>query len=273
MIEIAEAYALSQQLDQLFKNKKITSVEVLNKPHKFCWLNHEVNVYKEKLENHMITSVKSLAHFIVITFDTGNELACSEDVNFIYHENCISSKNQQLLMTFNSGDQLELKVKLYGFMLLGEHDHLMEESPYYKVAQEAISPLSQSFTFDYFMKVSELDQKKGSVKEALATKQHIPGLGNGTLQDILFDAMISPKRKVNTLEKDDHEKLYHSVKKIIIKMIDQGGRDIVLDAHGNPGGYETLMHSKRENCPRCSEKLIKESYLGGKVIYCPSCQK
>ena len=66
--------------------------------------------------------------------------------------------------------------------------------------------------------------------------------------------------------------LYNSIKNTIAKMINLGGRDSMEDIYGNPGGYKTLMTTKKDKCPSCGSELKKEAYLGGKVIYCPKCQ-
>jgi formamidopyrimidine-DNA glycosylase len=51
--------------------------------------------------------------------------------------------------------------------------------------------------------------QKLSLKAALATEQRIPGLGNGSLQDILWQAHLHPKRKTNTLsDEEDSSTLY-----------------------------------------------------------------
>lgn len=53
---------------------------------------------------------------------------------------------------------------------------------------------------------------KSSVKVLLATEQRIPGLGNGVLQDILFNAKINPKREINSLTDIDKSALLQSIK-------------------------------------------------------------
>ena len=55
----------------------------------------------------------------------------------------------------------------------------------------------------FYQIISPSDAQKLSLKALLATKQRIPGLGNGVLQDILFNAKMHPKRKVNRLSEDD----------------------------------------------------------------------
>ncbi|MPN41800.1 Formamidopyrimidine-DNA glycosylase [bioreactor metagenome] len=65
--------------------------------------------------------------------------------------------------------------------------------------------------------------EKLSVKALLATEQRIPGLGNGSLQDILFNARIHPKKKVTTLTDNEKEQLFYSIKATLQEMVDKGG--------------------------------------------------
>lgn len=113
-----------------------------------------------------------------------------------------------------------------------------------------------------------------SIKSFLATKQRIPGLGNGTLQDILFNANIHPKTKIKKLGIDTKEGLFESVKKTLQTMRENKGRDTEKTLFGDHGEYETILSSKtfKDPCPICGDILIKESYLGGTIYYCPTCQ-
>ena len=115
---------------------------------------------------------------------------------------------------------------------------------------------------------------KLSAKAFLATKQRIPGLGNGVLQDILFNAGIHPKRKMNTLDGKELRSLYSSLKSTIKEMAELGGRDTEKDLYGNPGRYITKLakNSLKTGCPICAGEITKEAYLGGSIYYCANCQ-
>jgi len=146
---------------------------------------------------------------------------------------------------------------------------------YYQVTKEKPSPLSYEFNETYFDKlISSQDLQKLSIKAFLATEQRIPGLGNGVLQDILWQAKIHPKRKINTLTDENKEVLYTSIKTVLSKMTELGGRDTEKDLYGNNGGYKTMMskNSVGSSCVSCGEIIKKENYLGGSIYYCENCQ-
>jgi formamidopyrimidine-DNA glycosylase len=114
-----------------------------------------------------------------------------------------------------------------------------------------------------------------SAKAFLATKQRIPGLGNGVLQDILFNAGIHPKTKIETLSDEKINDLYESVKSTLSEMTKKGSRDTEKDLFGNYGGYTTKLSKKTMGtpCPVCGSSIVRQAYLGGNVYFCPICQK
>jgi formamidopyrimidine-DNA glycosylase len=144
------------------------------------------------------------------------------------------------------------------------------------VAREKPSPLSQKFNEDYFNRlVSAQEMQKLSLKALLATEQRIPGLGNGVLQDILFNAKMHPKKKVNTLSGKEKEDLFGSVTTTLFDMVFQGGRDTEIDLFNHFGGYRTVLSKNTVNkpCPVCGTTIKKEAYLGGSIYYCEKCQR
>lgn len=69
--------------------------------------------------------------------------------------------------------------------------------------------MSEEFSKEYFMElINAEDAQKKTAKAFLATEQTIPGLGNGVLQDILYNARIHPKTKINALSTEKRENLY-----------------------------------------------------------------
>jgi endogenous inhibitor of DNA gyrase (YacG/DUF329 family) len=57
-------------------------------------------------------------------------------------------------------------------------------------------------------------------------------------------------------------------------MTAQGGRDTEPDLFGQPGGYVSRCskNTAGQPCGRCGDRIVKESYMGGSIYYCPTCQ-
>ena len=143
------------------------------------------------------------------------------------------------------------------------------------IVVEKPSPLSEAFDAAYFEALlAPEDVQKLSLKAALATEQRIPGLGNGALQDILWQARLNPRRKVHALTDQEVEALFTNLKTTLAAMTEKGGRSTEKDLFNQPGGYPVVMYAKSKGkpCPRCGDEIQKESYLGGSVYTCPTCQ-
>jgi formamidopyrimidine-DNA glycosylase len=204
-----------------------------------------------------------------------DKLVFSDGVNLRYltKEAPLIIKHQ-LLIIFNDDSKLIGFVQMYGGLSL-----LIEgksSNPYYLISKEKPNPLTDAFHWAYFVElVHNCLASKLNLKAFLATKQRIPGLGNGVLQDLLFIAKLNPKRKLSSLSENEIKLLFNSIKAVLLKMAQEGGRNTESDLLGKPGGYKVLMGSKAKDipCPHCLGKIIKEAYMGGSIYYCPNCQK
>jgi formamidopyrimidine-DNA glycosylase len=99
-------------------------------------------------------------------------------------------------------------------------------------------------------------------------------LGNGVLQDILFNAKMHPKKKVGALTATEKDTLFSHTKDTLVRMWAQGVRDTERDLFGQAGGYKTILSNKTldKPCPNCGSQIKREAYLGGNIYYCPQCQ-
>jgi formamidopyrimidine-DNA glycosylase len=150
------------------------------------------------------------------------------------------------------------------------------DNPYYHTAREKPSPLTSAFDRSWFDALfADPGFAKKSLKFCLATEQRIPGLGNGVLQDILFQARLQPKKKWGTLDQERRDSLFDSIKQSLAMMAAQGGRDTESDLFGASGGYATILCAAAASkpCPQCGEQIVKEADLGGSVYFCPGCQE
>ena len=224
------------------------------------------------LKNKTIQSAIGKGIFVDIHLDQDTHISINDGVNMRY--GTLSQKRPekyQLLLEFNDSSYLVFTVAMYGCIYA--HTGQMDND-YHKKSMEYISPLDKAFNAAYFDQLINGMQKNISLKAFLATEQRIPGLGNGVLQDILFNAGMHPKRKIQTLAEEDRTRLFRSVQNTLQQMTDSGGRDTETNLFGQAGGYKTLLskNTYKLPCPKCGHAIIKESYLGGTIYYCSICQ-
>lgn len=241
-------------------------------PHKLTWFFENPDVYEERLLSHKVTDVVPLAGQVELQFEE-MRLTVSDGVNIrLYTKGEKIPTKHQLLIEFDNDKILVFTVQMYGGLMAFEAGE--NQNPYYLVTTMKPSPLTEAFDQAYFTKMLRDEKQTLSLKAFLATEQRIPGLGNGVLQDILFNAGLHPRKKLSTLSTDEIKDLYASVKTTLKEMTDQGGRNTEKDLFGNVCGYKTRLCSmtQSEPCHKCGDIIHKESYLGGSIYYCATCQ-
>lgn len=272
MIELPEALVLSKQLSLELSGKEIIEVIAAQNPHKFAWYSGDPSQYKNYLTHKKIERVISYGGQVELCAGDMT-LVFSDGVNLHFHsKNDPQPSKHQLFLKFDDETILSATISMYGGLLCtpkGENENL-----YYLLAKEKPSPLTDLFTRDYFLSLFSSNVEKLSLKAFLATNQRIPGLGNGVLQDILFNAGYHPKKKINSLDENDKNRLFIAITKTISRMAELGGRDTEKDLYGKPGGYLSILckNTLHNPCQRCGSEIIKESYLGGSIYYCSGCQ-
>ena len=273
MIELPEAFVIAKQLSKELAGKNILNVVAAQNPHKFAWYSGDPHTYHDLLGNKRIVGSKSFGGQIELCADSMT-LVFSDGVNPQYHVDRDSlPKKHQLLLEFGDHTFLSATISMYGGLMCtptGKNDN-----QYYLVAKEKPSPLGVNFDREYFFSLFTSNDDKLSLKAFLATNQRIPGLGNGVLQDILFNAGLHPKKKVMALSEEEKEHLFFAVINTLFSMTEQDGRDTEKDIYGNPGGYKTILSKNTvgKPCNRCGSTLVKEAYLGGSIYYCSGCQE
>jgi formamidopyrimidine-DNA glycosylase len=274
MIELPEVVNLAKQLTETISGKKIAGVVAGLSPHKFAWYHGDPKDYDALLRGKTIGT--AVARGGMLEIRAGDAvLLFSDGVVLRFHTRDEKRpQKHQLLIEFEDAAAISASVQMYGGLWCFRAGEF--QNPYYDAARTKPSPLSDEFDGAYFDRlITSSNVQKLSAKAFLATEQRIPGLGNGVLQDILYNARIHPKRRIETLTDGEREALFHSVKSTLKEMTAQGGRDTEKDLFGKPGGYRTRLSKNTvgKPCPVCGGRIVKEAYLGGSIYFCDGCQK
>jgi formamidopyrimidine-DNA glycosylase len=272
MLEIPESKTISIQAGNTLINKKIVEVYTATSQHKFAFYCGDPTEYVKLLTGRQIKSTKGHGMFVDIYCDEDICITIGDGTNMRYYSSSEQHpEKHQLLVVFDDGSFVACTVAMYGGIWVYRG---MFDNPYYQGSLRSISPLDDTFDELYFDNIFKNTTKDISLKALLATEQRIPGLGNGVLQDILFNACIHPKRKKSTITDFQKAELFHSLKVTLNKMTNMGGRDTEKDLFGYIGGYKTILskNTLKNPCPNCGNAIVKETYLGGAVYFCPNCQ-
>lgn len=272
MIEIPEVYTISNQINDTVIGKKIAKVTANANPHTYAWYTGDPDKYNDKLAGKIITASYPGTKYTnggYIEIECENVLlAISTPIKYHTPEMKLPD-NYHLLIKFEDESHLSCTVQMWGAMYCHEIINGLVAG-YIQFP----NPLQHEFDIDYFKKLLKNSKDNITVKGLLTTEQHIPGLGNGVLHDILFNSAIHPKTKLAKLPDNDIEKLFHSIKSTLQAMTIYGGRDTEKDLFGKYGGYKTILSvkTKRNPCIACGSKIERETFLGGNIYYCPECQ-
>ncbi|MHD0397483.1 bifunctional DNA-formamidopyrimidine glycosylase/DNA-(apurinic or apyrimidinic site) lyase [Staphylococcus simulans] len=114
------------------------------------------------------------------------------------------------------------------------------------------------------------------IKQVILDHHVIAGCGNIYACEALFNAGIHPKRRVNTLTKQEKERVFDNVVDVLALGIEQGGTSIsdYRHADGQTGHMQDYLKVyKKKVCPVCGGAIQTEIIGGRNSHFCPNCQK
>ena len=281
----AENRIYAKQIGEAAGGKTITRVIANQNPHSFVWFAldpgraysgaDDAQFYADYLVGKTIrdTDARNGGYGNYVFLYIGDRILMFNSVAPLYHEKGSPvPRRHQLLLEFEDGSFLTLCGSLGGPIFLFQADpdgnplHYTNSFP---------NLLSDAFSLEFFMEMIRATELRSlSAKAFLAAKNRIPGLDNGILHEILWEARVNPKTKMVFLTENDFISVYHAIKKVFAAVIERGGKDTDKDIYGNFGQYITHVskNTAEKPCARCGGIVVKEAYLGGAVYYCPNCQ-
>lgn len=151
---------------------------------------------------------------------------------------------------------------------------LFNEQP--KFPGLGIDPTTRKFTLNNFQEL--LNLKQMNIKSFLMNQRNIAGIGNIYANEILFNAGISPLRKLNKLTKQESLKLYNSVKFIIKEATGKFGTSYsayrtISGDQGRNQHFLRVYQRYKQKCFKCNTVIEKVVIESRSTFYCPNCQK
>ncbi len=162
----------------------------------------------------------------------------------------------------------------FGFVDLIEPDGVNE---YPSIAKLGPEPLSDDF--DAKLLLDRLKGKTTTMKAALMDQRIVAGLGNIYVNEALYRAAVSPKKKAGKLTRAKAELLVSVIKDVLHDAIQAGGSSL-KDHRQTDGELGYFQHSfqvygrEGETCTQCDNNVIKRIVQQGRsTFYCSSCQQ
>jgi formamidopyrimidine-DNA glycosylase len=121
------------------------------------------------------------------------------------------------------------------------------------------------------------DRARGTrraVKAWLMDQTVIGGLGNICASEILFRARIAPTRAVDSLRKEEWERLAATIPAYLQWAIQaQAGPEITYIAERRNANPFSIYGRAGEPCPGCGAPLSRSTIAGRSTFHCPRCQQ
>ncbi|MEN6370322.1 MAG: DNA-formamidopyrimidine glycosylase family protein [Thermotogota bacterium] len=275
MFELPEVIHLARQLEGTVVGRTIVRVEVPAGRPKFLFLSPDTPAFERALAGRRIEEATSRGRWIFCSLDDGRTLLFGEfGGRLLFHPagTPIPAK-RHWIAEFDDGSHFSLAIQMWGFLGVLTQDEIVRH-PY--AGTLAFTPLDAGFTEAAFFE--RLDRHAAGqdkpIKAFLTHSPNVAGIGNGYLQDVLFRARLSPKRKVSSLSPEERAALYRALRQTLQEAANLGGRDTERDLFDEPGRYVPLLDGRAAGrpCPTCGTPIAKTQYLGGSCYVCPRCQ-
>lgn len=193
MLELPEAAVLARQFSDTVAGRTVARVVTLASPHRFAFFTGDPAGYDDALRGAVVGRADAAGGMVEVRAGAAS-LLLNDGVALRFHESeATVPRKHQLLVAFTDGSFLSATVQMYGGLMC--YPTGTWDNHYYVVARERPSPLGDGFDLAWFESIlAPPEVAKLSLKAALATEQRIPGLGNGVLQDVLWEARLHPRR-------------------------------------------------------------------------------
>lgn len=272
MIELPEAVVLAGQMRRELVGRTVAGADCGNSPHKFAFYSRLKDRYADLMPGLRVTDVVARGNHVLLGLAPGYCLLLGDGgLRILLHERGATlPPKRQLHLELDDGRHLTASVRMWGML------QLLTEAQAEARVPPGLSPLDRGFTARRFAQGLRgyAEGESRSVKYYLISAHAVAGIGNGYLQDVLFRAGVSPMRKVAHLTGAECRRLHAAAVETLSQAVAAGGRDTERDLYGQPGSYRCLLDSRAAGkpCPACATKIVKKSYLGGSVYFCPRCQ-
>jgi formamidopyrimidine-DNA glycosylase len=177
----------------------------------------------------------------------------------------------QVIIGFENGENV-----YFGGLRLGYLHRLSAKETNAQLKNLGPDPFDPRLTQEAFR--TRLSARRGKLKPAMTDQKLISGIGNCYADEICFDAQIHPEVPASSLNAEEADRLYQSMRNVLTDALTHGGymeRPFTEDDELT-GGYDEMCRvydREGEPCVRCGTPIEKGETAGRKMFHCPHCQR
>ena len=218
-----------------------------------------------------VQHIEMLAPDIYIMLDNGYGILICQSGGKILFNKSKPPKNYNIIFNFTDRSSLTYTMMLHsmGFIAISHEDWRNRIKTNTK-----FDPLCNNTFEDYlsFINSRPEEEIKKPTKTFLAT--NILGVISSFAAEILLYARVHPSVQARKLNKEQHKRIYDSMKSVLTNAYEKGGRVNEFNLYGQKGHYVAMAERKHigGNCSLCGSIMGKIT-VGGVTAFCPNCQK
>lgn len=233
--------------------------------------------FQSKLANQKINNISRVGKYLLFMLDDYTLISHLRMEGKYFYLNSLNDEDEYIkkhkIVTFvlDEGYLIYHDVRKFGKMKLSSKDNYMNDKSLIKLGKE---PFDITATQLYNM-VHNLNK---TIKQCLLDQTIMAGLGNIYVDEVLFDAGISPIRRAKDVSKRECQNIIDSSIKILNRAIELKGSTIATYHFNNneSGAFQSehkVYGKKGCNCVKCGVKIEKMVVAGRGTYYCHNCQK
>ncbi len=137
-------------------------------------------------------------------------------------------------------------------------------------------PFSSDFHADYLKQ--KLKGRKAPIKNALMDQRIVAGIGNIYASEILYRALIRPKRPAGRITLSECDRIVQQTRQVLQESIQFGGSsfDDYRHVSGKKGGFQQrfrVYSCDKQPCLQCGNPIRRAVHGGRSTFWCAKCQK
>lgn len=264
MPELPDVESFKNYFERTSLNKKIFDIECESKE-----LIKKISFkeFKKKLINKKFKTSWRRGKFLIVEIMEIPEklvlhFGMTGDLNYTKQGTEKEGKDRFTRLTFKFSNRYELR--WLNMRKLGKV-YLVDDLNKIKLLKE-MGPEPLSLSKNKFFDLLDKHKNK-NIKAFLMDQRDIAGIGNVYSDEILFQSGIDPRRKIESLEIAEKEKLYKETIEVLKEAIK------ILSQNRNFGNFWLIPHRGTDmKCPNSKNKLRKETVAGRSAVFCSECQ-
>ena len=266
MPELPEVQTIVNGLNKKGLNKKIVSFNEIRKG------TIQNFVGKNVPEIGVISSIKRRGKYIIIETLNNYKLIIHLRMTgkLIFETNLTkTSDHTRAELVFSDNTKLIFDdVRAFGKIQIYNKEDEVES-----LEKLGLEPFSKNFNEKYLK--MKFKNRKSHIKSLLLNQRVVAGLGNIYVNEILYRARISPKKKGNQISLKKLKTIIEKAKEVLEKAIKHNGTTIsdYRSVEDKTGKFQNFLKVYQKEYCECGHQIKKVKQAGRSTYYCPVCQK